>query len=363
MPPVVLVVPGRLDARTGGSIYDRRVVEGLRKRGWFVEVLELDASFPYPTAASLAHADRALAAVRSGTIAIVDGLALGAMPDLIAREASRLRIAALVHLPLAATVGLGRNIAARFRKAERLALGAAALIVVTGRATLPLIAKYTLAPDRVVVVEPGTDSAPLARGSAGNRAAAGVEADRARPLELLSVATVHPGKGHDMLLEALAAVPCQSWRLTCAGSLTRHPKTADRVHAMVKDLGLEDRVSLVGDLGGAALAARYDAADVFVLATRQETYGMAVAEALACGLPVVATMTGAIPELVGDGAGLLVPVGDTQALVEALSRVLDDADLRASLAESARRVRHRLPDWDETSGHMAAALDWLVAHG
>ena len=361
MPPVVLVVPGRLDARTGGSIYDRRVVEGLRKRGWFVEVLELDASFPYPTAASLAHADRALAAVRSGTIAIVDGLALGAMPDLIAREASRLRIAALVHLPLAATVGLGRNTAARFRKAERLALGAAALIVVTGRATLPLIARYKLAPDRVVVVEPGTDGAPLARGSGGNRAGAG--AGRTRPLELLSVATVHPGKGHDMLLEALAAVPCQSWRLTCAGSLTRHPKTADRVRAMVKDLGLEDRVSLVGDLGGPALAACYDVADVFVLATRQETYGMAVAEALARGLPVVATMTGAIPELVGDGAGLLVPVGDTQALVEALSRVLDDADLRASLAESARRVRHRLPDWDETSGHMAAALDWLAAHG
>ncbi len=90
---------------------------------------------------------------------------------------------------------------------------------------------------------------------------------------------------------------------------------------------------------------------------------MAVAEALARGLPVVATMTGAIPDLVGDGAGLLVPVGDTHALVDALSRVVDDADLRANLAESARRVRHRLPGWDETSGHMAAALDWLVAHG
>ena len=95
MPPVVLVVPGRLDVRTGGSIYDRRIVEGLRQRGWFVEVLELDASFPYPTSASLAHADRALAAVRAGTIVIVDSLALGAMPDLITREASRLRIVAL----------------------------------------------------------------------------------------------------------------------------------------------------------------------------------------------------------------------------------------------------------------------------
>ncbi len=363
MPPVVLVVPGRLDARTGGSIYDRRIVEGLRRQGWLVEVLELDGSFPCPTAASLAHADRALAAVRSGTIVIVDGLALGAIPDLITREASRLRIVALVHLPLAATVGFGRDKVARFRKAEGRALGAAALVVVTGRATLPLIARYKLTPGRVVVVEPGTDSAPLARRSGGDRAVRGAGAGRARALELLAVATVQPGKGHDRLLEALAAVPCQAWRLTCAGSLTRHPKAAARRRAMVRDLRLEERVSLVGDLDGPALEACYDAADVFVLATQQETYGMAVAEALARGVPVVATMTGAIPELVGDGAGLLVPVGDMPALVEALSRVLDDADLRASLAEGARRVRHRLPDWDETSGRMAAALDWLIAHG
>ena len=132
---------------------------------------------------------------------------------------------------------------------------------------------------------------------------------------------------------------------------------------MVANLGLRERVSLVGDLDGPALNACYDGADVFVLATRQETYGMAVAEALARGLPVVATMTGAIPDLVGDGAGVLVPVEDTPALVEALSRVLDDADLRASLAEGAGRLRHRLPTWDETSEQMAAALDALVAHG
>jgi len=367
MPPVVLVVPGRLDTRTGGSIYDRRMVEGLRQRGWCVDVLELDASFPYPTPAALEQADRALAAVRAGTIAMVDSLALGAMPDLITREASRLRIVALVHLPLAATAGLDRDSAERFEQCEGRAFCAAELVVVTGRAALPLIARYELAPDRVVVVEPGTDSAPLARGSGGDHAGEGSEAGRTRPLELLSVATVHPGKGHQMLLEALAAVPCQAWRLTCAGSLTRHPTTADRVRAMVTRLGLEDRVSLVGDLDGPALAACYDAADVFVLATQQETYGMAVAEALARGLPVVATMTGAIPDLVGDGAGLLVPVGDTRALVDAfssvLSSVLTDADLRASLAEGARRVRHRLPTWDETSGHMAAALDSLTAHG
>ena len=351
MRSIVLVVPGHLGERTGGYLYDRRIVEGLRRLGWAVDVLELDASFPYPTPAALEQAADALAAVNAGTIAIVDSLALGAMPDLITHEASRLRIVALVHLPLAAAYGLDRDTTARFEEGERRALRVAALVIVTGRAALHLIARYELTPDRVVVVEPGTDRAPLAHGSLGQQ------------LELLSVATVNPGKGHERLLAALSAVPYREWRLTCAGSLTRSPETTDRVRTTIARLGLEDRVSLAGDLEEPALEACYDSADVFVLATQQETYGMAVAEALAHGLPVVATMTGAIPELVGDGAGLLVPVGDTPALVAALSRVLSDAGLRARLAEGARRMRDQLPTWEETSRRMAAALHSLATHG
>ena len=356
---IVLVAPGCLEARTGGYIYDRRMVEGLRQRGWLVDVLELDASFPHPTSAALEHAARALAAVRAGTIAIIDSLAFGAMPDLVTREASRLRLVAVVHLPLAATPGLDGDTAARFEDGERRAFRQAALVVVTGKAAMPLMATYGLAPDRVVVVEPGTDRAPLAHGSRGSHGSVVSGSNRTGPLELLSVATLNPGKGHALLLAALASVPYRGWRLTCAGSLTRHRETADRVRGAVTRLGLADRVSFAGDLDGPALAACYDTADVFVLATQQETYGMAVAEALAHGLPVVATMTGAIPELVGDDAGLLVPVEDGPALVEALSRVLGDDDLRARLAEGARRVRERLPTWEEASGRMAAALDSL----
>jgi glycosyltransferase involved in cell wall biosynthesis len=351
MRPTVLVVPGHLDARTGGYLYDRSIVAGLRRLDWAVDVMELDASFPYPTPAALEHAANALAAVAAGTIAIVDSLALGAMPDLITREASRLRIVALVHLPLAAACDLDRDTAARFEDGERRALRAAALVIVTGSATLPLIARHELGRDRVLVLEPGTDRAPLARGSGGH------------PLELLSVATLNPGKGHEALLVALSEVPHREWRLTCAGSLTRHPQTADRVRATIARLGLEDRVSLAGDLDGPALETCYDRSDVFVLATRQETYGMAVAEALAHGLPVVATMTGAIPQLVGSDAGVLVPVGDTPALVEALSRVLGDASLRARFAQGARRVRDQLPTWEEASGRFAATLNSLASDG
>jgi glycosyltransferase involved in cell wall biosynthesis len=144
--------------------------------------------------------------------------------------------------------------------------------------------------------------------------------------------------------------------------LTRDTAVSDRVRVAIRTLGLDDRVSLVGDLDDKALAACFDRADVFVLATRQETYGMAVAEALARGLPVVSTRTGAIAELVGDEAGLVVPVDDRTALASALERMIGDADFRTHAAEGARQVRDRLTPWEEAVTRMAAALEPL-AHG
>ena len=351
MGSVVFIVPGRIDTRTGGYIYDRYMRDGLRQQGWSVEVRELDDSFPYPTPAALQHAAAVLADIREGTSVLIDGLALGAMPAVIEREAGRLRIVALVHLPLGASVSIDRDVAATLAAAERRALAAAMLVIVTGTATLPILAKYEVAHDKIAVVEPGTARAPVACGSGET------------PLRLLSVATLNPGKGHEILLEALAAVPDRDWHLTCAGSVTRHPATVERVRDALRRLGLEDRVSLVGELDEASLFAQYDKTDLFVLATLQETYGMAVAEALAHGLPVVSTTTGAIPDLVGDDAGLLAPPGSIDALSAALARILADAGLRARCAEGARQVRARLPSWEQASEKMAATLGRLDAHG
>lgn len=362
MTPVVLVVPGRIEARTGGTIYDRRIVRGLQKRAWRVDVLELDDSFPYPTAHARAQADAAFAGIASGSVVIVDSLALGALPDLIMRETERVRIVALMHQPLSAAIGLEPAVATHFAEAERRALRAAALVVVTGQATRALLAPYDVSADRLVVVEPGTD-VPVGACTVVQDGHSETAARAGNRVELLSVGAVHPGKGHDLVLESLASVQSRSWHLTCAGSLTRDPATADRLREFAATLDIADRVSFLGDLDRQELADCYVAADVFVLATRQETYGMAVAEALAHGLPVVATTTGAIPDLVGDEAGILVSVDDKAALIGALSRILKDAALRARLADGACRVRSRLPTWDAACERMSHALSALTAHG
>jgi glycosyltransferase involved in cell wall biosynthesis len=354
---LVFIVPGSLETRTGGYEYDRQIVAGLRARGWPVEVREVDGSFPHPTSAALAEAARALAAVRDGGTALIDGLAFGAMPDEVEREARRVRIAALIHLPLAAEIGLSQDVAARLEASERRAIAAASLVIVTGRGTAAAMTRHGVAPDRIMIVEPGTDRGPLARGSRG------AQGGSTGPLQLLCVATLNPGKGHEILFRALAAVGHRNWRLTCAGSLDRHPETVQRLRATLQTLGLEECVEFAGDLDAAALARCYHDADFFVLATLHETYGMAVAEALGRGLPVVSTATGAIPELVGDDAGLTVPAGDTMALAAALSRMLDDAHLRARLAEGARRVRDRLPTWEHAAGKAAEALERVATRG
>ena len=129
-----------------------------------------------------------------------------------------------------------------------------------------------------------------------------------------------------------------------------------RLRHRLTELRLADRVRLAGELDRAALNACYARADAFVLATFHEGYGMALAEALARGLPIVSTRVGAVPDTVPDDAGLLVPPGNVAALRDALARVIDDAALRTRLAAGARRARERLPTWEEACARLEDAL-------
>jgi glycosyltransferase involved in cell wall biosynthesis len=342
------LVPGALDTRTGGYLYDRRMVDGLRERGWQVDVRELDASFPFPPPAAREAAARVLASFADGVIVIIDSLAFGALPDAVGREQERLRIVALVHLPLAADATRGEAAAAAMLHDERRALAAAALVVVTGTATVALLEPHGVARGKIVVVEPGTDRAALARGSDG------------APLRLICVAALTPGKGHEILCRALAPLSARAWHLECVGSTTRDAATVVRVEALLKSLGLPNRVTLAGELAADGVARSYDRSDVFVTATLRETYGMAIAEALARGLPVVGTDTGAIAQLVGERAGIVVPPGDVNALSAVLARVIENPALRARLAAGARGVRERLPTWEQAIGRMEAALSQIT---
>ncbi|HEY8521363.1 MAG TPA: glycosyltransferase family 4 protein, partial [Gammaproteobacteria bacterium] len=286
-PALDLLVPGDLGTATGGYVYDRRILEGLERLGWRTAVHSLDPSFPRPTPAAVRAAKAVLASLPDGRLVVVDGLALGGLAAALAAEAPRLKLLALVHHPLALETGLDPGTARLLAADERDALAAVRGVIVTSAWTARALGDYGVPFGRLRVVEPGVD--PVGAG-------ARLRPPRGRgPVSLLCVATVTPRKGHDVLLDALALLRDRPWHLTCAGSLARDPAYAERVRRQIARLRLAPRVSLLGEVTGEALERCYRRADVFVLASHLEGYGMALADAVARGLPVVSTTAGAIP--------------------------------------------------------------------
>lgn len=348
---LVFVVPGDLGSLTGGYGYDRQIVAGLSAAGRAVEVVALDAGFPSPDAATLDRAAQQMAAILDGALVVVDGLAFGAMPRLAEQHAARLRWVALVHHPLALETGLTPAQGRALFDSERRALVTARGVIVTSAATARELTRYGVAAEWVHVVTPGTDPAPLAAGS-------GVES-ASRGLSFLCVASLIPRKGHAVLIEALSGLQDRAWTLHCVGSTTRDPDTANALRTSIAGHGLGDRVRLHGEVPASVLQSIYGQADAVVLPSFFEGYGMALAEALAHGLPVVSTTAGAIPDTVPHDAGVLVPPGDAIALRAALAALLDEPALRARLAAGARAARAVLPTWPQAVARFAAALESL----
>jgi glycosyltransferase involved in cell wall biosynthesis len=340
-----LIFPGDLGTLTGGYVYDRRAFAALQDRGWRVNRLSLSGDFPFPDERALAAADAALGSLPDGLSAVVDGLALGVMPEAAARHGGRLALVGLVHHPLCLETGLEFDTAERLRASERAALAWCQQVIVTSPLTARTVgAEFDVPAERVTVALPGVDPAPVASGSATRRP------------HLLCVGSLTPRKGHRLLLEALAGLLDLDWTLACVGSAKRDPAMAAQVRETIAVLGLSDRVSLVGELSEEALSAVYARADVLVSASFYEGYGMALAEGLARGLPIVAVAAGAVADTVPRSAGLLVPPLDREALTVALRQVLGEPDIRRRLHEGALAAREGLPRWADTATAIEEAL-------
>ncbi|MDT4923341.1 MAG: hypothetical protein QOG01_1054 [Pseudonocardiales bacterium] len=345
-----VVIPDGIDdpARpSGGNVYDRRVCAGLAAAGWDVHEHAVPGSWPGPDAAAEQALTRVIAGLADEALVLVDGLIASTAPAVLVPAAQRLRLVVLVHMPLGD--GPPGPEVAEARARESAVLSAADAVVTTSSWTRErLLDRYVLRPDAVHVAEPGADAADLAPGTDDGG-------------ELLCVAAVTPHKGHDVLLGALATITDQSWRCVCIGPLDRDPEFVQRLRRRVEADGIGDRVCFRGPRTGDELGSAYAAADLLVLASHAETYGMVVTEALARGLPVVATAVGGLPEALGrtsDGRrpGLLVPAGDQRALASAIDSWLRDAELRRQLRAAARERRPTLAGWPETTHRIARVL-------
>ncbi len=350
MKQVVLAVPGDLATATGGYVYDRRIVAELPKSGWQVDVLDIGASFPRASVAERATAHLQLAALPAGRVIVVDGLAFGVMPETAAALQRSHKLVALVHHPLALETGLQDWEATQFRESERQALSFAHRVVTTSATTARLLAQDFAVPDeKMSVVLPGNDRVVIV-----DRAGSYTNGDI---VNLLAVGSIVPRKGFDVLIGALGQIPDLRWRLVIAGDPSRSPGTASALVDQIASLHLTERVELAGVVSAERLASLYANADLFVLPSRYEGYGMAYTEAVAHGVPVVGTTAGAIPEAVPRGAGVLVAPDSVSDLTLTLMRLIGHPGERARLTAGARAAAAALPTWDDAGRLFAQALD------
>lgn len=334
--------PGDLNTPTGGYGYDRRVMREFLTLGCDVRPIALPASFPYPRVDDLAEARRLLSGGSRDAL-VIDGLAYGVLPTTLIAELSP-RPIALVHHPLFLEAGLAPDTAARLRDSEQAALDRAAAIVTTSAMTAEIVAREFDAPrSRLFAAPPGVEPAPRTKGSQDGQ------------VRLFSVGSLIPRKGYTDLVRALARVD-GDWRLTVAGSRTLAPGHAREIEALISAHGLNERIRLAGAMDGQEIAAAYAAADVFVTPSHFEGFGMAIAEAVAHGLPVVATRevasAGALPE----NCGLTYPAGDVAALAARLDSIVGDASLRARLADAAWAAAEKQFRWSDTARAFLDAL-------
>lgn len=345
---IAFAVPGDLATPTGGYVYDRRIIAELKQFGWPVTHLNLGDGYPWPSQATLTIAQARLESVPDNDPIIIDGLAFGVLPDVAFKLRERHPLVALVHLPLALEFGLSAQQIVLLRESERAALQSAARIIVTSNTTAwHLVAHYGVMSELIVVAPPGVDRVPMARGSSN-----GV-------VQLLSIGAVVPGKGFDLLVRALAMLADLPWNLWIVGDRTRDVRTVAALDDTIALYGLSGRIEMFGSVSHHRLEQFFDGADLFVLASRYESYGMAYTEAIAHGLPIIGTTAGAIPETIPAGAGLLVPPDDQEALASALRCLIERPEERLKIATGARKAICQLPNWVDAARAFARSLDTL----
>lgn len=343
MRDVWFAIPGDVETLTGGYVYARRLVNALPKTGWHPHILSLPNTYPAPSEEDLDVTREIFKSVPKNSVVLVDGLAFGVMPQALF-DGLDLNFVALVHHPLALETGLIGADADRLRASETTALKTARTVIATGPDTArTLCSDYGVPSEKVFVALPGTDPAARAIGNG------------ATP-QLLTVATLTHRKGYNILVRALASITDLPWSSVCIGSLTRDRDTAASIRAMIKSCKLDERIELRGEVTADKLNDVYTQSDAFVLPSRHEGYGMAFAEALARGLPIVACAAGAVPDTVPKEAGRLVPPDDPDALSAALRELLTNDAARVAMANAAWVNGQSLPRWSDTAGAVATAL-------
>jgi glycosyltransferase involved in cell wall biosynthesis len=352
--PVLFLVPGDPNQRTGGYRYVSHLANALNHRGVRASVAGLEGRFPVADAIAESAMDSALAACKDGARVVLDGLAMGGMPGVLERHADRLELVALVHHPLADETGLGDEDKRFLFASEKRALASVSGVITTSQHTADRLGDFQVAPERIQVIEPGADTVLT------DSPAANTTPDRMPgrvKLRLLCVASLSPRKAQHQLVEALSELQHLPWYCTLAGSTERDPAYSRQLADQISEAALGERITLTGELDDAALSDHYRNADLFVLPSLYEGYGMVIDEALAAGLPVISSDGGALAST-GNRPGVhQYSAGSVMALGNGLELCLTDRKVLMEMADAAQQNAGAIRHWSNAAAEFETLLE------
>ncbi|GAA3274210.1 glycosyltransferase family 4 protein [Paenarthrobacter aurescens] len=323
------LVPGNVRHGSGGNKYNAKLAEHLTALGVTVETVTVDGDWPVGSRADRIRFGEAL---DGGTTVIADGLVASGAPEEVAGAAGKgTQVWILSHMALADHPGL---------EAKALA-GATGIICPSAHAAAGLEARYGSL--NAVIAIPGADSADIAAGS--------------EPPHIVAVAALLPNKSQLELVETFAGMQDLEWSAALIGSENADTSYAAEVRAAVERYGLENRISVTGELTGKPLEDQWHKADLSVLLSRSESFGMVVTESLAHGVPAIVRQgTGAVEALGTKEAGAALDLATGEEPAKTLRRWLTDQGLQQSWRNNALQARQDLQGWDTTAATVLKAL-------
>lgn len=336
------LIPGDLMTPTGGYAYDRQILDHLKRRDFPLVHLPLGGNWPFPDGHALSACAKLFGALSERTALLIDGLAFGAMPEALLRQA-RGPLIALCHHPLALETGLDETMRHALRASEMRAFDHATAVIVTSAATAHLLEReFGVRKHKLRIAVPGTKIMSRAMGGGS-------------PPQIVAVGSVCVRKNYDGLLTSLRHVADLPWRLTIAGRI-EDADLMDILSGTISTSGWTDRIRFTGPITDEEVEQLLGAADIFVMPSHYEGYGMALMEAVASGLPCVTTDAVPSARQVPAGGLAIVPAGDSAAFGSAIRELLADMKARKILGNLAWQARNTLPNWEDAAEIIANTL-------
>jgi glycosyltransferase involved in cell wall biosynthesis len=358
---VTLLTLGDPARITGGYLFHRRLAERAADNGAELQFVSIP-DLPLPWAVAAGPAWLFAHATRGADVVVLDSIAASAAAPWLGLVTAP--IVGMLHQPPG---GIDApRIQRRFRiPFDRHAYRFCRILMLASDWLEAQMLAAGLSADRLRVVPPGKDLDVATGTMSGERDFCG--SDRAslrkgRLMAAVCVANWLPRKGILELLEAVAGLPDDVVTLHLVGDPAKRGRYAGDVHDRIGRADLRDRVVVHGLIHPAAVHHLYQTVDAFLLPSFEEPYGTVWGEAMAAGLPVVGWRAGNLPYLADNGRdGVLVPVGNVDALGEAIEKLARDPLLRERLGRAAYVRAAARPTWDETARRFFTIIDEVVS--